>query len=156
MCDQNVREEQLLRIRDRSLTRHRISFREQLVRNRAEWLRKNRSDHRPENCSDCRDEEDAWSLIRDLERDTRQHGGSKEYEIKREFVWTHYDSGCAPDSCPHGSFSLHGVKIFEPCRLKGVAKIIYEVLSGPEYDFQVEIIESSTCHRDSFRLRITW
>lgn len=157
MCKQLSREEQLQRMADRSLAQPRNSFREQLKRLAEEVTRTNESEHRPENCEECRDEQEAQELILTMERDTKSFAVQRTYIIPRDFVWSHYQSECDPNTCSHGGLSLHGVENFAPNRLKGSAKVLYDELSGPYYGFEVEIIPTSTRRScNSFALRITW
>lgn len=154
MCNKLSNEEQLLRMRDRSLTRVNTSLREQLVRLHDEEVRRqNNIEHR--HCQECLDEEDARRMLLDLERDTKIFAVQRSYEIPRSFGWFDYENDCER-GCAHGEFSLHNAGTLQPSRLKGLAKALYDALSGPTYNFQVQIVDTSNSSRDSFRLRITW
>ncbi len=154
MCSNLNKEEQLLRMRDRSLTRVSTSLREQLIRlSNEEERRRTNVEHA--HCAECLDEEEARHMILDMERDTKLFAVKRSYELPRSFGWYHYESDCQ-QGCAHGSFSLHGEETLQPSRLKGLAKVLHEILSGPEYNFHVQIVNTSDSSRDSFRMRITW
>lgn len=159
MCGELDKKERLAQMAHRALMRHRLSLRERLSRHNEEVLRLRENLHiSSRNCSRCNDEDEVKRLIKEIEHEAWSVAIHGEYEVKRTFTSVHYELPCAGDSCAHGRspMSLHGVKTFLPSKLKGVAKLLYEELVGPEMNFTVSIFETSNAMIDSFRFKISW
>lgn len=156
MCEKLGRDESLMQKLDRSLLRQRLSLRERLKRRTDEIIRLRTNLHHMEDCADCRDEAEARRILNDVDNRAWALAANGCMVIDRDFTWSHYESGCDAATCPHGSLTLHGVTVFQPGRLRGVAKLLYAELAGPERDLKVEILPTRAGLLDGFCFKVSW
>mgnify|MGYP003386090938 CR=1 FL=1 len=104
-----------------------------------------------------RDQEECDRLIVEAERSAWEMVAWGSVEIDRSFCWAHYDSRCEDGTGPEsGSLSLHSLTDFDPKRLKGVARMLYERLRSEEFGFTVVPVFYTGPVADTFRFRISW
>lgn len=154
MCKALDTAERLKQQLDRTMNRSKYSLRERLKKRSDEFFRLHGNTHF-QDCSDCRDEEDARLLIKDIEHEAWYNAAYGSYEVKRSFTWAHFEKPCG-EGCQHPPLSLHGVTVLTPSHLKGLAKVLWNELVGPEMDLTVEIVDVSTAMYGAFRFKIRW
>lgn len=123
---------------------------------RLELIRRKRNPN-PVRTSEIAEKEECERLLVEIERRARDLYVFGRLEVDRAFTAAQYDSPCHDGTCPDGgSLSLHGTTNFDPARLKGLARMLYERLVSDEYGFKVRIFNTSNGICDSFRFELSW